>query len=75
MPPSIALAPNGRPVGRDRTGPADDGWAAENPGWSWDEVAPFFERSMDYGWGETESYGGHRYRTGGPWHIEGQRIS
>lgn len=38
-----------------------DGWAADNPGWSFDEVLPFFKKSEDQARGEDEFHG-----VGGP---------
>lgn len=52
-----------------------DGWAAlGNPGWSWEEVLPWFLRHEDYHRrdnGSTDSLHGH----GGEWRVEGQRLS
>src|SRR5690606_22508040 len=40
-----------------------DGWAAlGNPGWSWDEVLPFFKRSEDHHGGANDFHG-----AGGEW--------
>ena len=52
-----------------------DGWAAlGNPGWSWDEVLPWFVRHEDYyrldGGGEDPLHG-----HGGEWRIEKQRLN
>ncbi|MEO1315965.1 MAG: GMC family oxidoreductase N-terminal domain-containing protein [Pseudomonadota bacterium] len=38
-----------------------DDWAAEAPGWSWDDVAPYFRRMEDWAGGEDEWRG-----AGGP---------
>jgi choline dehydrogenase len=52
-----------------------DGWAAlGNPGWSWDEVLPWFRRHEDYhrlDGGATDALHGH----GGEWRVESQRLS
>ncbi|TVQ27646.1 MAG: choline dehydrogenase, partial [Wenzhouxiangella sp.] len=43
-----------------------DDWAAlGNPGWSWDEVLPYFRRSEDQSRGESELHG-----VGGPLSVE-----
>ncbi|WP_028354469.1 GMC family oxidoreductase [Bordetella petrii] len=48
-----------------------DGWAAlGNPGWSWDEVLPFFKRSEDHHGGANDFHG-----AGGEWRVERQRLS
>jgi len=52
-----------------------DGWAAgdgygPNPGWSWDEVLPFFKRHEDYFAGADELHG-----AGNEWRVEKQRLS
>ena len=41
-----------------------------NPGWSWDDVLPFFKRSEDHFLGENEHHG-----VGGEWRVEAQRLS
>ena len=42
-----------------------DDWAAEgNPGWSWNDVLPYFRKIEDHCWGETKLHG-----AGGPLHI------
>jgi choline dehydrogenase len=52
-----------------------DGWAAlGNPGWSWDEVLPWFRAHEDYhrlDGGATDALHGH----GGEWRVEAQRLS
>ncbi len=51
-----------------------DGWARENPGWSWDEVLPYFLRHEDHhslDAGGTDPAHGH----GGEWRVERQRLS
>ena len=52
-----------------------DGWAAlGNPGWSWDEVLPWFLRHEDYhrlDGGGADDLHGH----GGEWRVESQRLS
>lgn len=40
------------------------------PGWSWDDVLPYFKRSEDYSRGEDDSHG-----IGGEWRVERQRLS
>jgi len=47
--------------------PADyDGWAAQgNPGWSWDDVLPYFLRSED----NADHRGSPLHGTGGPIHV------
>ena len=52
-----------------------DGWAAAgNPGWTWDEVLPYFRKHEDYhrldGGGEDPLHG-----HGGEWRIESPRLS
>ncbi len=51
-----------------------DGWAKQNPGWSWDEVLPYFRRHEDHysldGGGENPAHG-----HGGEWRVEQQRLS
>jgi choline dehydrogenase len=42
----------------------DDWHAAGNPGWSWDDVLPYFRKSEDHAWGPSEYHG-----AGGPLHI------
>ncbi len=41
-----------------------------NPGWSWEEVLPYFKRSEDHVDGESEFHG-----AGGEWRVERQRLS
>lgn len=52
-----------------------DGWAAlGNPGWSWDEVLPWFRAHEDYhrlDGGGADALHGH----GGEWRVEAQRLS
>lgn len=52
-----------------------DGWAAAgNPGWSWDEVLPYFLKHEDYhrrDGGGKDPLHGH----GGEWRVEAQRLS
>ncbi len=52
-----------------------DEWAAlGNPGWTWDEVLPYFTRHEDYHRlddGGTDPLHGH----GGEWRVESQRLS
>lgn len=52
-----------------------DGWAAlGNPGWSWDEVLPWFRAHEDYhrlDGGGVDALHGH----GGEWRVEAQRLS
>lgn len=52
-----------------------DGWAAlGNPGWSWDEVLPWFRAHEDYyrlDGGAADALHGH----GGEWRVEAQRLS
>ena len=52
-----------------------DGWAAlGNPGWSWDEVLPWFRAHEDYhrlDGGGGDALHGH----GGEWRVEAQRLS
>ncbi|HEY5633703.1 MAG TPA: GMC family oxidoreductase [Burkholderiaceae bacterium] len=51
-----------------------DGWAAAgNPGWTWDEVMPYFTRHEDYhrlDGGGADPLHGH----GGEWRIEDSRV-
>jgi choline dehydrogenase len=46
--------------------PADfDDWrAAGNPGWSWNELLPYFKKLEDHAWGASEFHG-----AGGPVHV------
>ncbi|HEY0767784.1 MAG TPA: GMC family oxidoreductase N-terminal domain-containing protein [Steroidobacteraceae bacterium] len=46
--------------------PADfDDWrAAGNPGWSWNELLPYFKKLEDHAWGSSEFHG-----AGGPVHV------
>jgi len=46
----------------------DDWAAAGNPGWSWREVLPYFRKSEDHVWGESEYHG-----AGGPLRAPGLR--
>lgn len=51
-----------------------DRWAKENPGWSWDEVLPYFRKHEDWHGldrGGSDALHGH----GGEWRVEGQRLS
>jgi choline dehydrogenase len=41
-----------------------------NPGWSWEDVLPFFKRSEDFFLGADEHHG-----AGGEWRVEAQRLS
>ncbi|MDH3666816.1 MAG: GMC family oxidoreductase N-terminal domain-containing protein [Paracoccaceae bacterium] len=41
-----------------------------NPGWSWDDVLPYFKRHEDYHGGADEAHG-----AGGEWRVEEQRLS
>lgn len=41
-----------------------------NPGWSWEEVLPYFKRSEDHVDGASEFHG-----AGGEWRVERQRLS
>jgi choline dehydrogenase len=41
-----------------------------NPGWSWEEVLPYYKRSEDYYGGADAAHG-----TGGEWRVERQRLS
>ena len=41
-----------------------------NPGWSWDDVLPYFRRSEDHCDGESPLHG-----AGGEWRVERQRLS
>ncbi|MCX7630508.1 MAG: GMC family oxidoreductase N-terminal domain-containing protein [Geminicoccaceae bacterium] len=41
-----------------------------NPGWSWEEVLPYFKRSEDHVDGESAFHG-----AGGEWRVERQRLS
>ena len=41
-----------------------------NPGWSWDDVLPYFKRSEDHVDGPSDLHG-----SGGEWRVERQRIS
>jgi choline dehydrogenase len=41
-----------------------------NPGWSWEEVLPYFKRSEDHVDGASEFHG-----AGGEWRVERQRVS
>ncbi|MGF1627143.1 MAG: GMC family oxidoreductase [Alphaproteobacteria bacterium] len=48
-----------------------DGWRQlGNTGWAWDDVLPYFRKSEDYAWGESEYHG-----AGGEWRVEQQRLS
>eukprot|EP00755_Sulcionema_specki_P018835 Sspe_Gene.67900::Locus_40043_Transcript_2_2_Confidence_0.667_Length_1815::g.67900::m.67900/K00108/betA, CHDH; choline dehydrogenase len=46
-----------------------DEWGKDNPGWSWNDVLPYFKKSMDYSWGPDSLHG-----TGGEWRVEGPRV-
>jgi choline dehydrogenase len=48
---------------------AGDGYGA-NPGWSWDEVLPYFKRHEDYYAGADALHG-----AGNEWRVEKQRLS
>jgi choline dehydrogenase len=48
---------------------AGDGYGL-NPGWSWDEVLPFFKRHEDYHRGADALHG-----AGNEWRVENQRLS
>ncbi len=41
-----------------------------NPGWSWEDVLPWFKRSEDFAGGADELHG-----TGGEWRVEEPRVS
>jgi choline dehydrogenase len=48
-----------------------DGWRQQgNPGWSWDDVLPYFRRSEDHHQGADELHG-----VGGEWRVERMRLS
>ncbi|SRR5579871_1270275 len=49
---------------RGHRGDFDDWAAAGNPGWSYDEVLPYFRRLEDHAWGASEYHG-----AGGPLHV------
>ncbi|MEE8453785.1 MAG: GMC family oxidoreductase N-terminal domain-containing protein, partial [Limibaculum sp.] len=42
-----------------------------NPGWSWEDVLPYFIKSED----QTAVPGDEFHGTGGEWRVEGQRLS
>jgi len=44
-------------------------WGAENPGWGWDEVLPYFKKHEDYADGADDLHG-----TGGEWKVQNQRL-
>ncbi len=41
-----------------------------NPGWSWDDVLPYFRKSEDYSLGADDVHG-----AGGEWRVEDMRLS
>jgi len=41
-----------------------------NPGWSWDDVLPFFKKSEDFVHGADEAHG-----SGGEWRVEEPRVT
>ncbi|MDJ0948342.1 MAG: choline dehydrogenase [Alphaproteobacteria bacterium] len=41
-----------------------------NPGWSWDDVLPYFRKSEDYALGADDVHG-----AGGEWRVEDMRLS
>ncbi|MEZ5657935.1 MAG: GMC family oxidoreductase [Burkholderiaceae bacterium] len=48
-------------------------WAADNPGWGWDDVLPYYRRHEDYHRlddGSQDPLHGH----GGEWRVEKQRL-
>lgn len=51
-----------------------ESWARDNPGWTWDEVLPYFVRHEDHhsrdGGGENPFHG-----HGGEWRVEKQRLN
>ncbi|NRB35255.1 MAG: GMC family oxidoreductase [Rhodobacteraceae bacterium] len=47
-----------------------DGWRQlGNPGWGWDDVLPYFQRSEDHHAGDSEMH-----RAGGEWKVQTQRV-
>ncbi|MEO8121789.1 MAG: GMC family oxidoreductase, partial [Rhodoferax sp.] len=51
-----------------------DAWARDNPGWSWDEVLPYFRKHEDWHGldaGGSDALHGHD----GEWRVEKQRLS
>mgnify|MGYP006277181181 CR=1 FL=1 len=64
---------NGMIYMRGQRGDYDDWAALGNPGWSWDEVLPWFLRHEDYyrlDQGSADALHGH----GGEWRVEAQRL-
>ena len=64
---------NGMIYMRGQRGDYDRWVAAGNPGWSWDEVLPYFTRHEDYhklDGGNSDPLHGH----GGEWRVENQRL-
>lgn len=49
---------------RGQPGDYDDWRAAGNPGWSWQDVLPYFRKLEDHAWGASEYHG-----AGGPVHV------
>ena len=62
-------------------------WAETVPSWSWDHVAPYFDRSLDYrpdvhdhlpaDYADAGRHqaGADAFGRGGEWRVEGQRLS
>ncbi|KAJ9469966.1 alcohol dehydrogenase [Diplonema papillatum] len=46
-----------------------DEWAVANPGWSWDDVLPYFKGNMDYYRGADALHG-----AGGEWAVSAPRV-
>eukprot|EP01060_Flectonema_neradi_P005920 TRINITY_DN13977_c0_g1_i2.p1 TRINITY_DN13977_c0_g1~~TRINITY_DN13977_c0_g1_i2.p1 ORF type:complete len:555 (+),score=85.96 TRINITY_DN13977_c0_g1_i2:49-1713(+) len=44
-------------------------WEKTAPGWSWNDVLPYYKKSMSYYLGEDELHG-----TGGEWRVEHPRV-
>jgi choline dehydrogenase len=55
---------------RGQPGDFDDWCAAGNPGWSWNEVLPYFRKLEDHAFGASEYHG-----AGGPVHVSDESAS
>jgi choline dehydrogenase-like flavoprotein len=55
---------------RGQPGDFDDWRAAGNPGWSWNEVLPYFRKLEDHAFGASEYHG-----AGGPVHVSDESAS
>eukprot|EP00300_Choanocystis_sp_HF-7_P015292 c19000_g1_i1.p1 GENE.c19000_g1_i1~~c19000_g1_i1.p1 ORF type:complete len:557 (-),score=107.67 c19000_g1_i1:1265-2914(-) len=48
-----------------------DRWSEHAAGWSWEEVLPYFKRSLNYAFDHADS---NEYSSTGEWHVQPPRI-